>query len=48
LSADRKACRILDRAKLCEKTWVYPALAGGRFFVRDHQRLYCYQTPAAP
>jgi outer membrane protein assembly factor BamB len=48
LSADRKACRILDRAKLCEKTWVYPALAGGRFFARDHQRLYCYQTPVAP
>jgi outer membrane protein assembly factor BamB len=48
LSADRKACRILDRSKLCDKTWVHPALAGGRFYVRDHKRLYCYKMPASP
>jgi hypothetical protein len=42
LAADREACRILDRLKLCEKTWVHPALAYGRFYVRDKTTLYCY------
>lgn len=46
LSADRKECRILDRSKLCDKTWVYPALAGGRFYVRDRSKLYCYGMPS--
>ena len=46
LAADRDACRILDRRKLCDKTWVHPALAGGRFYVRDRNRLYCYEMPA--
>ena len=46
LSADRKACRVLDRLKLCDETWVHPALAGGRLYVRDPKRLYCYEMPA--
>lgn len=48
LAADRKACRILGRGKLCEKTWVHPALANGRFYVRDQKKLYCYQMPVGP
>jgi outer membrane protein assembly factor BamB len=48
LQADRGSCRILDRAKLCGDTWVHPALAGGRFYVRDRTRLYCYGIPAEP
>jgi len=42
LAADRDACQILDRQKLCEKTWVHPALAYGRLYVRDKNMLYCY------
>ena len=42
LAADRQSCQILDRMKLCDKTWVHPALAGGRFYVRDTTMLYCY------
>jgi len=42
LAADRQSCQILDRMKLCDKTWVHPALAGGRFYVRDKAMLYCY------
>jgi len=48
LQADRGSCRILDRAKLCGDTWVHPALAGARFYVRDRTRLYCYGIPAEP
>jgi hypothetical protein len=46
LAADRESCQILDRLKLCDKTWVHPALADGRFFVRDQAALYCYDMPA--
>jgi len=46
LAADRESCRILDRVKLCEKTWVHPALAGARLYVRDKSRLYCYAMRA--
>ena len=47
LAADRQSCRILDRQPLCGKTWVHPALAGGRFYVRDSSRLYCYDMRAS-
>ncbi len=46
LAADRKSCTILDRAKLCERTWVHPALAYGRLYVRDKAAVYCYEMPA--
>jgi len=42
LAADRNACRVLDRQKLCDKTWSHPALARGRLYVRDKSALYCY------
>jgi outer membrane protein assembly factor BamB len=45
LAFDRDACRILDRRKVCEKTWVHPALAYGRLYVRDKTTLYCYAMP---
>jgi outer membrane protein assembly factor BamB len=51
LAADRQACRILDRMKVCGRTWVHPALADGRLYVRDKAGIYCYQmrspSPAA-
>ena len=42
LAADRKICRIVDRQKLCGKTWVHPALADGLLYLRDQDTLYCY------
>jgi len=42
LALDRESCKVLDRVKLCEETWVHPALAGGRLYVRDAGKLYCY------
>ena len=46
LAADRKSCTILDRVKLCGRTWVHPALANGRLYVRDQAAVYCYDMPA--
>jgi hypothetical protein len=51
LAADRKSCMILDRVKLCDRTWVHPALADGRLYVRDRAGIYCYDlrpTESAP
>jgi hypothetical protein len=45
LAADREAPQILDRLKLCDQTWVHPALAGARFYVRDAAKLCCYDMP---
>ena len=42
LAADRQACKILDRMKLCNRTWVHPALANGRLYVRDRAEISCY------
>jgi hypothetical protein len=47
LAADRQSCQILDRQKLCDRTWVHPALAYGRFYVRDSRCLYCYDMRVA-
>ncbi len=46
LAAERKSCTILDRVKLCGRTWVYPALADGRLYVRDKAAVYCYDMRA--
>jgi hypothetical protein len=27
-----------------EKAWVYPVVANGRLYVRDHQKLWCYDV----
>jgi hypothetical protein len=42
LAVDPQSCQILDRMKLCDKTWVHPAQAGGRFYVRGKAMLCCY------
>jgi len=47
LTTDRKSCTILDRAKLCGRTWVHPALAYGRLYVRDKTAVYCYEIKSA-
>jgi outer membrane protein assembly factor BamB len=47
LAADRKSCTILDRQKLCGRTWVHPALAYGRLYVRDQAGIYCYDMRTA-
>lgn len=33
--------RELARAKVCGGTWAYPAVAGGRLYVRDRNQLIC-------
>jgi len=38
---DPKEYRQLARAKVCGNTWVHPALANGRLFVRDDKELIC-------
>ncbi len=48
LAANRQSCEILDRRKLCDHTLAYPALAGGRLYVRDSRKLYCYDMPVGP
>jgi outer membrane protein assembly factor BamB len=49
LAADRKSCTIVDRVKLCDRTWVAPALADGRLYVRDRAGIYCYDMrPSEP
>jgi hypothetical protein len=35
------------RASNMEKAWVYPAVSGGRLYLRDHGCLWCYEVRAA-
>jgi outer membrane protein assembly factor BamB len=41
LQANRKAYRELAKAKVCGPTFVAPALAGGRLYVRDGDEVVC-------
>ena len=34
------------RANNMEKAWVYPVVAGGRLYLRDHGCLWCYDVRA--
>lgn len=34
---------LLGKMPLCEKTWLYPALADGRFYIRDAKWFYAYE-----
>jgi outer membrane protein assembly factor BamB len=43
IDADTKAYRELCRAKVCGGTFVNPALAGGRAYVRDGKEVICLQ-----
>jgi outer membrane protein assembly factor BamB len=42
LAFDRAEARILGKEKLCGRTWVHPALAYGKLYVRDSKTLFCY------
>ena len=35
------------RVNNMEKAWVYPVVAGGRLYVRDHGCVWCYEIRAA-
>jgi outer membrane protein assembly factor BamB len=41
IDPDPKEYRELARAKICGETWAHPALANGRFYVRDKKELVC-------
>jgi outer membrane protein assembly factor BamB len=43
LEPDPKEYRELARSKVCGETWAHPALADGRLYVRDMDKLYCLQ-----
>jgi hypothetical protein len=38
---------VLDKATVCGRTWVHPAIAAGRLVCRDGRMLYCYALPGA-
>jgi outer membrane protein assembly factor BamB len=40
---DPKGYRELARAKICGSTWVHPAVANGRLYIRDAKELICVQ-----
>ncbi|HEV8060608.1 MAG TPA: PQQ-binding-like beta-propeller repeat protein [Gemmataceae bacterium] len=42
LQADPKEYRELSRTKVCGETWAHPALANGRFYVRDNKEMVCF------
>ncbi|HEV8060610.1 MAG TPA: hypothetical protein VGP68_12080 [Gemmataceae bacterium] len=39
---DPKDYRELSRIKVCGETWIHPALANGRFYVRDNKEMVCF------
>jgi outer membrane protein assembly factor BamB len=41
LQPDPKEYRELCRARVCGETWAHPALANGRFYLRDNKELIC-------
>lgn len=45
LDVAAKEAKVLGKLQLSEKTWSHPALANGRFFVRDAKTLFCYDMP---
>jgi outer membrane protein assembly factor BamB len=38
-----EACRELAAAQVCGETWAHPALANGRLYIRDQNRLICLE-----
>ncbi len=42
---DPKEYRELARAKICGNTWAHPAVANGRFYIRDNRDLICVELP---
>ena len=45
LEPNPKEYRELARAKVCGDTWAHPAVANGRFYIRDKKELVCVQLP---
>ena len=45
LDPDPKKYRELARTKICGNTWAHPALANGRFYIRDAKELICVELP---
>ena len=45
VNPDRKEYRELARTKICGSTWVHPALANGRLYIRDEKELICVELP---
>ncbi len=45
VDADPKEYRELARAKICGNTWAHPAVANGRFVIRDNRDLICVELP---
>ena len=39
---DPKEFKELARSKVCGETWAHPALADGRFYVRDNKEVICF------
>ncbi len=46
LARNRSECEVVGKAKVSGETWTYPALAGGRLYVRDKKALFCYDLSA--
>jgi outer membrane protein assembly factor BamB len=42
IKANPEKYQELGRAQVCGKTWVYPAAANGKLFIRDTRELACY------
>ena len=45
IDANRKEYTELSRTNICANTWAHPALANGRFYIRDAKQLYCVELP---
>jgi outer membrane protein assembly factor BamB len=45
LEHNRKEYSELSRTKICGNTWAHPALANGRFYIRDAKNLVCVEMP---
>ena len=45
LDPNPKEYRELARTKICGETWVHPALANGRLYIRDATDLICVEMP---
>jgi outer membrane protein assembly factor BamB len=43
LQPNSKSYKELARASVCGQTWAYPAIAGGKLYVRDRRELICIQ-----
>lgn len=45
LDHNREKYTELARGKICGNTWAHPALANGRFYIRDAKNLVCVELP---